>query len=843
MLVPYKKIYFGDDSHSLIKSPYQDGGEMTIFRENNKIVGGAAAALPPGVPPAAAAALPAAAAALPAAAAALPAAAAALPPGVPPAAAAALPPGVPVKPPPNALSAFKSFCNFLKKLVFFIIRFSIKTTYNVVDSPNYIHKNLKKNGALRVLGLDEENITDTDRIRIKCNKEFVNKGSTISTLEEYQERIMETKVDIDTLKKEIKNSDFSTKSAEDLKIQGGGGEMPTDNMINFFIGYDNDDDVLKGGSFMKNATERAKAAAIKAKEGAMAKATQAKEGAKAALANAKEGAKTSVNAAANKMKEGAKASANAAANKMKAGAKTTANKMKGLGNAMGSIITSLGEDDHEEECEEKAKEKEEAEEEEENNEDNKDNNKKKSYASAFYDLVGDAASNFAMSLGIIEVPEGLYGVDQLKLLYMDSTCPEDVKVALEESFTEKNDVLIALDAIDLLKRIVDTDSFKKITQEEIKTFYKMSLEEIEEAKSNIELMKEIDQGSTLMQDDIHSLETTKDIKKIKSLIIKLVDKTIGTGEKLATTVGVLQNQNLNTGFDSLLEYLKDFMLYSEKSLEEAQVEDARKQNLKHPLMNMGQSGGRFDIDADIRELAKSDRDEYRDSLGLKRVLEPNYLRIDNEVFMSPMVKKLLKATYYAIEKYDLENQLITYYLSLRQGELPKIQKKMEEINQEIQEKEKLLDTYGKYQKSRDTDDAIMSTTKQLDKLYLEMKEYYKIEYDERIKVNNSEEIERMKKLTPAPCCDNIKLKDNSKKTMQSPLCYDELPCSENDIESSSKEEEEKILYDENIPCRDKPKSSSNGEDDDDDEDEEVHCPIGGGKKFTQKKAVDLLDFL
>ena len=36
MLVPYKKIYFGDDSHSLIKSPYQDGGEMTIFRESNK---------------------------------------------------------------------------------------------------------------------------------------------------------------------------------------------------------------------------------------------------------------------------------------------------------------------------------------------------------------------------------------------------------------------------------------------------------------------------------------------------------------------------------------------------------------------------------------------------------------------------------------------------------------------------------------------------------------------------------------------------------------------------------------------------------------------------------------
>ena len=451
-----------------------------------------------------------------------------------------------------------------------------------------------------------------------------------------------------------------------------------------------------------------------------------------------------------------------------------------------------------------------------------------------------------MTLGIIEVPEGLYSVDQLKSLYMDTTCPEDIKEMIEESFSDRIDVLNALDAIDLLKRIINTEPFEKITPEELKSFYKMSLEEIEEAKVVVDTYEKMDKGRGIFQDEINSSNTTKHIKEIKSTIIKIIDKTVATGENFLTIMGLLEKQNLNTGFNALQKYLQGFMLYSEKSLDEAQQADAEKNMLRQeiePSMNISQSGGSFDIDADIRELAKSNREEYRDSLGLKRVLEPNFLRIENDDLMSSSVKKLLKLLYYGIEKYDLENQIISYYLALRQGDLPLIQKKIQEINKQIQEKEKILDTYSKYQKSRDTDDAIMSTTKQLDKLYLEMKEYYKIEYDERIKVNNSEEIERMKKLTPAPCCNNIKLKDSAKKDMQSPLCYDELPCSDKDIETSSKEEEEKILNDENIPCRDKPKSSSNGEDDDDNEDEQVHCPIGGGKKVTQKKEVGLLDFL
>ena len=41
MSVPYKKIYFGDYSSqnkNLITSPYQDGGELIVFRKNNNIV-------------------------------------------------------------------------------------------------------------------------------------------------------------------------------------------------------------------------------------------------------------------------------------------------------------------------------------------------------------------------------------------------------------------------------------------------------------------------------------------------------------------------------------------------------------------------------------------------------------------------------------------------------------------------------------------------------------------------------------------------------------------------------------------------------------------------------------
>ena len=797
MSVPYKKIYFGDYSSqnkNLITSPYQDGGELIVFRKNNKIKHGGAIPSPPVPGAPATPPLPGADATPP-----LPGADATPPiPGAPP--------GVPnpndmaLKPPPTAagkgIAIAKSIFNSIILLILKIANNLLKkTSYLVSDKP---WKKLDELGVMTTLGIKQPDLTDDGKIPIKCNNNLESISSKNFTIEDYEKRISDTKNYIYKINNNIRNKNFNSLHEEDT-MKGGNNRNELNKTINFFIGYD-DNNYQMGGAGANNK---------KAEESNNKKDETGETRNDKADGKEEDGKKEDEKEEDEKEDE--------PKDEMEQDNDVPPSSSE---NTESSI--EKAKKNHDEECEEKVNEAN-KEGEEEDDEENKSN--KKSNMSAFLELLQDLSSHLAYSLGIFEIPNGLSSIDKLKMIYMDSTCPEDVKKELSDTFGDIKGVRNALDAIDILKRICNTSVFKKITEEELKSIYIRSLDDVDEAKKEEKEAEENSLNAGPADDEsaekLAKAKSNTKKKEIKSSIINIIGKTVVGGENFAKYLGLMQAQDLNSGFTGLLEYLKDFIIYSDG-------QDSQRSTV--------------DMNADIKGLAKSNRYMYRRVLGLKSILAPNEIKIANETLMPYSIKKLLKSIYLSIEKYDVENEVISHYLDKLNGSISNIKKSIDKNDKEILKIEKIIKDLKKYIKTKERDEEILKNIKQLDKLYLENQEYFKMELEERNRIHNPERDMDDLQLGPSPCCENkIKYNKDAKVKLQSPLCDKEIPCG-ND---STNEEEENEVIDPDVPCNNVPPPIPKPEGDDNKNDNNVRCPlvpVGGGKS-KHKKEVSLLDFL
>ena len=780
MSVPYKKIYFGDYSSqnkNLITSPYQDGGELIVFRKNNKIKHGGA------IPPP----LPGATPPLPGATPPLPGAPPVTMPPVP-----GNPNDMALKPPPTAagkgIAIAKSIFNSIILLILKIADNLLKkTSYLVSDKP---WKKLDELGVMTTLGIKQADLTDDGKIPIKCNNNLESISSKNFTIEDYEKRISDTKNYIYKINNNIRNNNFNSLDEEDT-MKGGSNRNELNKTINFFIGYD-DNNYQMGGSESNSGDNN----------------TQDN-------ISENEDVKEDIEEDENEEHE----------NKEDENKEDNNEAVPQPSSEISESSIKKAKKAHDEECEEKVNESN-KEGQEEDDEENKSN--KKSNMTAFLELLQDLSSHLAYSFGIFEIPNGLSSIDKIKMIYMDSTCPEDIKKELADTFGDIKGVRNALDAIDILKRICNTSVFKKITEEELKSIYIRSLDDVDEAKKEEKEAEEnslnAGPGDDELAENLAKAKSNTKKKEIKSSIINIIGKTVVGGENFAKYLGLMQAQDLNSGFTGLLEYLKDFIIYSDG-------QDRQRSTV--------------DMNADIKGLAKSNRYMYRRVLGLKSILAPNEIKIANETLMPYKIKKLLKSIYLSIEKYDVENEVISHYLDKLNGSISNIKKSIDKNDKEILKIEKIINDLKKYIKTKERDEEILKNIKQLDKLYLENQEYFKMELEERNRIHNPERDMDDLQLGPSPCCENkIKYNKDAKVKLQSPLCDKEIPCGNDNI---NKAEKEKDNIDPDVPCNNVPPPipKPQGDDNANNNDNNIRCPlvpVGGGKS-KHKKEVSLLDFL